>query len=980
VGAATPAQTVPGPPPFRQSPGAAAGRPPGQTATAAEATAVGRIGGFLRTLAAATDDPVRKKQKSERGAAAAAAATLTAPEPGSCEAARPLSQRLRAFARRHIAAVAFFALWALVLAFPYFGLGPASFVVLHDTSEMNLPRAVWYGAEHAQTGMGVWSPMGISGTDRLASGLSRDLDTFLFTFLPGWLAYGLFMWLQRFIAGFFLYRLLRDWRDVSPAAAACVSCAYALFTQPHINMGWTGFALYDGLALPGLPLVLYLLFRCERWRPRYRYPVIALAGVLFALGSHFFLALFCVGVAVIVSMGAFPHRDRRFFWAAPLVFAAAWFAGELPVLWAAAVNAAGSQRADHALLTLNTQGGVAYRQWLPKFLADNALALILAAAAFVLAVLRRAWRVLVVASLAGLCLVLVAYAPFFRDSVFAHLGPLSGFRFDRLFVVLPFLALFAGGLGLGLLPRSTPALGFGSLGRPAGRRRNDGPAGESAGEAEAAEATGVAGARATTGAGGTPVAAGPAPPRERTVVAAEVSVGGNGDGQPDRVFVLTRTERVEVAEHTGPAGARDVAAEVPVGGTASGAVSGAAAEGATAPAAAGVTAEGAAAAMPAAKGGRAAFLLRRHGLPIQAVVGLAILVAVVVQMVGVQRRVVGEMAGGATYATLYGSPDITALAARQEGSPPFRVASINAPLAKGELQTWHPGFAWAYGLETADGYSVLYSQRYQDFWLRVIDAKIGRSDEIKDYYRRWGNRVYLFASRNYLNRPGGIEAARRWNLDLLSLANVRYFISPVQLRDAGFTLLPSTRRREQLAWGGLSGWQKTTRAWGGEFPGLPLYIYENRNVFPRAFVVARVKVGKTAGAVLDEMAAADRATLRGTVFLTVNDRAALGLDRAPLGGADAGGGQATAAQDPAAAGSVRVVSYGADEVVLRVRAARRGVVVLANSYNGFWRAWVDGRETPVAPADHAFLGAVVPAGRHDVVFKYQPPYRLLAWQ
>jgi len=90
---------------------------------------------------------------------------------------------------------------------------------------MNLPRAVWYGAADAQTGLGAWSPMGISGTDRLASGLSRDFDTFLFVLFPGWLAYGLLMWAQRFIAGFFLFRLLRDWRGAGNAVPVLILTA-----------------------------------------------------------------------------------------------------------------------------------------------------------------------------------------------------------------------------------------------------------------------------------------------------------------------------------------------------------------------------------------------------------------------------------------------------------------------------------------------------------------------------------------------------------------------------------------------------------------------------------------------------------------------------------------------------------------------------------------------------------------------------------
>jgi len=599
--------------------------------------------------------------------------------------------------RAAIVTVLFFAGWSLLLAFPYFGFGSMSFVVLHDTAEMNLPRAVWYGSPAAETGLGSWNPQGVSGTDRLASGLSTDLDTLLFMVFPGWLAYGLFMWLQRFVAGYFLYRLLREWKNVTPLAAAAVSCAYALFTQPHINMGWTGFALYDGLALPGLPLVLYVLFRSARWRARYRYPVAVATGLLFALSSHFFLALFGVLAVCLVALVGFPCRDKRAFWVAPLLFAGAWFLGELPVLLAAAANAGLSHRGDRGLLNVNTQGGVVYRQWLPRFLADNGLALVLTAAALVLAVLRRSWRLVAVVGIAALCVLLVTWAPFLRDSVFAHLGPLSGFRFDRLFVVLPFLTLLAGGLGLGLLPRLSPAFTVGG----GGLRRQGAPA--------AVEARAEAG--------------GPSPDDSPSRTGADMYRGVllRIGGTFRRVGLLRRGDSPGdggAPRDGGRSGNGDPPREG--GRSADGPRSGD--EGRSGNG--GQREDG----DPPRRGGPPG---RRYRVPVQALVGLAILLAVLVQAIAVQARVAGEMEKGATYESLYGSPQIEQLAAQQEPNDPFRVASINAPLGRDARDTWHPGYTWAYGLETADGYSVLYSQRYQDFWLRVIEAKIGRSQEIK---------------------------------------------------------------------------------------------------------------------------------------------------------------------------------------------------------------------------------------------------------
>ena len=758
-----------------------------------------------------------------------AAATAAASAAGQAALSPRHSSRRRAIGRvftthRTATTVLVFALWSLLLAVPYFGLGPMSFVALHDTAEMNLPRAVWYGSSHALTGMGSWAPQGVSGTDRAAAGLARDLDTLLFTLLPGWLAYGLFMWLQRFIAGYFLYRLLREWRHVTPLAAGAVACAYALFTQPYINMAWTGFALYDGLALPGLPALCYLVFRSMRWRARYRYPALAAAGLALGFTSHFFLALFVVLVVVVLGVSVLPQGkvSRHAIWLGPLLFAAAWFAAEVPVIWAAAANAATSQRAGHALLAGDGQiaGGAG---WLARFLLSNWLALALTALALVLGAWRRSWRVMALAGFVALTVALIAERAFLNSNVIAYLGPLSGFRFDRLLVVLPFLALLAGGAGLGLLPRHTEPSDLES-------------------------------------------------------------------GQ------------------------------------------------------------------------------RRRRIPVQALFGAAVLAVVVAQAGVVLGRIGGEMKDGASYQSLYGSPQLTRLAESQRATSPFRIANVNGPMQGGAPGAWHPGYSWAYGLETADGYSVLYSQRYRQFWERVIVAKMGTSQQMLEHFRAWGNRVYLFIYRRMLRYRGGVPAAERWNLSLLSLANVRYIVSPIALQDPSFVPVPDPDRDQQLKWARspFLGRLKATAA--GDFPGVPLFVYRNTQALPRAFVAGGARVYAGGAKVLDAMSQAPVRHLRGTAYLTRSDATTLALARRPL------------PARPVPAGTATVTSYQADEVALRSTSASRGVLILTDSYSRFWRAWVDGSEVQVAPVDHTFMGVALSAGVHRVVFKYQPPYGRLFWQ
>ncbi|MCP4641433.1 MAG: YfhO family protein [bacterium] len=59
-------------------------------------------------------------------------------------------------------------------------------------------------------------------------------------------------------------------------------------------------------------------------------------------------------------------------------------------------------------------------------------------------------------------------------------------------------------------------------------------------------------------------------------------------------------------------------------------------------------------------------------------------------------------------------------------------------------------------------------------------------------------------------------------------------------------------------------------------------------------------------------------------------------------------------------------------VGLEVRAERRSVLVLADTYFNGWRAAVDGEPVEVFPVFHAFRGILVPPGHYEVVFSYRP--------
>ena len=69
--------------------------------------------------------------------------------------------------------------------------------------------------------------------------------------------------------------------------------------------------------------------------------------------------------------------------------------------------------------------------------------------------------------------------------------------------------------------------------------------------------------------------------------------------------------------------------------------------------------------------------------------------------------------------------------------------------------------------------------------------------------------------------------------------------------------------------------------------------------------------------------------------------------------------------------SVVVTRYAADEATISVEAASDGMLVLADVYDAGWTVYVDGVQSELYRTYDLLRGVVVPAGVHDVVFRYE---------
>ncbi len=132
-----------------------------------------------------------------------------------------------------------------------------------------------------------------------------------------------------------------------------------------------------------------------------------------------------------------------------------------------------------------------------------------------------------------------------------------------------------------------------------------------------------------------------------------------------------------------------------------------------------------------------------------------------------------------------------------------------------------------------------------------------------------------------------------------------------------------------------------------------VYIYENHQVLPRAFIVHKARVvsdDKLIPALKDSLF--DPAS---EVLLTDN-RLVSSL------------GKEYSAKDE----SVDILSYTPQRVTLRAKASADGILVISDAYYPGWRAYLDKQEIEIHRANAVMRAIEIPKGEHEIEFYYRP--------
>ena len=261
----------------------------------------------------------------------------------------------------------------------------------------------------------------------------------------------------------------------------------------------------------------------------------------------------------------------------------------------------------------------------------------------------------------------------------------------------------------------------------------------------------------------------------------------------------------------------------------------------------------------------------------------------------------------APYKTLYEIPDLKDLSEKDKSI--YRVATVTG----GGIR---PSYAYAYGLETVDGHMALYPVSYHHFWSKVIGKVMSFYRDLYEDFIYYGSRIYLYGPKDYDNLEI-IEFEKYYDLNLLSFANVKYIISRKPLKSNNLALLQSQYREEIKDWQKLTKTEKLLFFLKGKYFGPALYIYENKNVLPRFFILKEGKI------------------------------------------VDSG---------------VIVEQYGPDLIKLSVNLDDSSQLVSSINYYPFWYAFVDGKQREVYRYLDTFMIIDVYKNEHSIDLKYSPPY------
>ena len=329
---------------------------------------------------------------------------------------------------------------------------------------------------------------------------------------------------------------------------------------------------------------------------------------------------------------------------------------------------------------------------------------------------------------------------------------------------------------------------------------------------------------------------------------------------------------------------------------------------------------------------------------------------VVLSTMGDKAFILGRWLPIGTSIKYYDSPQINRLSYKfdnQKLDGLWRVAIVGDAIGR-----WHPGFVNTYSLEPGKtmeaigGYMNLYPMRYKRFWTAVVAPCLAHDPNFLALHK-WGHKAYLKSCR-FGERK--IVANQTFNQTLLSLSNVKYFVSQLPISGTGLRLIESSVREENLSW--LE--RRLVRPIENIAGGRTLYIYENNDAKPRAFFVKGLRIFNTQQGLFSALSQATSKDLADNIYVESTFLDSQDTDIELYNHS-----------------SVKLRSYSPDKIDLTVDISGSGYLVITNNYSKYWKCKASGKTLSLFPAYGTFWGMKLSNGSHQVECRYQPHYAIL---
>ena len=217
-----------------------------------------------------------------------------------------------------------------------------------------------------------------------------------------------------------------------------------------------------------------------------------------------------------------------------------------------------------------------------------------------------------------------------------------------------------------------------------------------------------------------------------------------------------------------------------------------------------------------------------------------------------------------------------------------------------------------YKLPLVEGYEPLYIKRYGEFMESLSDGKIKEP-----------TRYVVSLAKDGKNTPKAIN-----------LLGIKYFVHKVS---------------DGRAIWAFPIWNYKPEQFRIIYQDSQFEVFENKNVFPRAYLVNNIKLETDSQKILDNMFR-ENVDLRNEVVIE----------------------EAINMKPGFSTGSASIISYKPNSVSLKTNSDGDSLLLLTDVFYPGWKATVDGKEVKIYRSDYTFRSVVVPGGQHEVKFLYKP--------